>query len=211
MANGIAAIQNQISTTTTATTTTPATGTTTTTVAQRQNQVSCILYHVVYHPSLWWNIQGFKSKLATGTFHSLLWRASYSEYLWLNFLHGNIRLYHLFCITKWLLKTILTILNTYETVPMSRVLWQIWVWYLCNYCLYHKMVTHKLFDNPEHLLNISLAKSIMTDLSVIFMQLLLCITKWSLKNFFDNPKPLLNSLHAESVVTDLSLIFMQLL
>lgn len=38
MANGIAAIQNQISTTTTATTTTPATGTTTTTVAQRQNQ-----------------------------------------------------------------------------------------------------------------------------------------------------------------------------
>lgn len=73
------------------------------------------------------------------------------------------------------------------------------------------MVTHKLFDNPEHLLNISLAKSIMTDLSVIFMQLLLCIAKWSLKNFFDNPKPLLNSLHAESVVTDLSLIFMQLL
>lgn len=72
MANGIAAIQNQISTTTTATTTTPATGTTTTTVAQRQNQVSCILYHAVYHPSLWCNIQGFKSKLATGTFHSLL-------------------------------------------------------------------------------------------------------------------------------------------
>lgn len=69
------------------------------------------------------------------------------------------------------------------------------------------MVTHKLFDNPEHLLNISLAKSIMTDLGVIFMQLLLCITKWSLKNFFDNPKPLLNSLHAESVVTDLSLKF----
>lgn len=72
MANGIAAIQNQISTTTTATTTTAATGTTTTTVAQRQNQVSCILYHAVHHPSLWCNIQGFKSKLATGTFHSLL-------------------------------------------------------------------------------------------------------------------------------------------
>lgn len=40
-------------------------------------------------------------------------KVSYSEYLWLNFLHGNIRLCHLFCITKWLLKTILTILNTY--------------------------------------------------------------------------------------------------
>ena len=77
--------------------------------------------------------------------------------------------------------------------------------------LYHKMVIKNYFDNPEHLLNSSYVKSIMTDLSVIFMQLLLCITKWSLKNFFDNPKPLLNSLHAESVVTDLSLIFMQLL
>ena len=39
--------------------------------------------------------------------------------------------------------------------------------------LYHKMVIKNYFDNPEHLLNSSYVKSIMTDLSLIFMQLLL--------------------------------------
>ena len=35
------------------------------------------------------------------------------------------------------------------------------------------MVIKNYFDNPEHLLNSSYVKSIMTDLSLIFMQLLL--------------------------------------
>ena len=39
--------------------------------------------------------------------------------------------------------------------------------------LYHKMVIKNCFDNPEQLLNSFYVKSIMTDLSLIFMQLLL--------------------------------------
>ena len=39
--------------------------------------------------------------------------------------------------------------------------------------LCHKMVIKNYFDNPEHLLNSSYVKSIMTDLSLTFMQLLL--------------------------------------